>query len=564
MKRCVPLVLCLLLVVSVVLAACGSRETIVIEDPFAVTASQSSSSNATPAAQSWSGMPPVYVVSGSNYEMGYQYALQAAPLMYHNYAATWSRLVAELGEEATRGDLTVWWYYLKKYNPGIEDWYEGMVDGCKKMGYKVDVLQLLSISMYPTIFWARPDLPYPTEAVKTVAAKAAADLRQEMDPAGSDGYHSCHAFAGTGDATADQKTIVSVSKMVPFETGQCGILIAFPDDGPSFIAAPQAGQIAANSGMNNAGFASACTAIFAEKAWSYPMEGTFAYMPQYATSTANALKYLESVPRGGVMGTCTMGDATGNVAVFESTASEYKIRKPGDCGEPKQFMVQTNHLVHADMQHWNPPNVKTGGSWFRYQTLYKYASDAAGASGITLDTLKNAFSSDDWYDPATNTWHRNEPGSPNTLNSFASSVTQAILFPGDRTAYYEIGTPSGIGVPSGATGQYMKFQLADDPKGVADNVARAAWAYYSEARNLFQHDVNAQAEYLPYLVAQSLEEMLDEAMLAYDLADDRAANAYLTATGDEQMALWSEALTQYAKCQLVSQMVTSTMKALAE
>ena len=383
MKRWIVLALCVLVVAAIGLGAWSLAG--IMTDPVATAKAEAAANteagtNSTPPAESWSGVPPVYVVAGSNYEMGYQYAVQAAPLMHHNYVATWSRLVSKLGEEAARGDLSVWWYYLKKYNPGMEDWYKGMVDGCKKMGYKIDELQLLSITIYPTIYWARPDLPYPAEAgVKGKNTSAASEVALAAEE-----LHSCHASASTGTATADGKPVVSISKMVPFETGQCAILIAFPEDGPSFVAAPQAGQIAANSGMNNAGFASACTAIFAERAWSYPMEGDFAWLPQYAKSVDDALEYLESVPRGGVMGTVTMGDETGKISVFESTASEYEIRYPGDCGEPGSFLVQTNHLVAPDLQHWNPPDVTSGGSWFRYQTLYKYVADAA-AAGAAAD-----------------------------------------------------------------------------------------------------------------------------------------------------------------------------------
>jgi hypothetical protein len=520
-------------------------------------------SSGIPPAEGTSGMPPVIVVSGSNYEMGYQYAQQAAPLIYHNHAITKSKLVSAYGVEGAAKDMEVWAYYLWKFNPGLKDWLEGMSAGCTEMGYDVGVLDLVAISLYPTQLWARPDTPYPEETGLKEVAQAPAN------PTAVKGYHSCTSFTATGKATKDGKTIVAVTKMVPVETMQCFILVAFPDKGPSFVACPQAGQVSANAGMNSAGFASAETAIFGPLAWSYPIEGYFHYLPQYCTSQAEAQQYLESSPRGGVMGTVNMGDAAGNIAVFEGNAKEYGIRKPGDSGEKAPFLVQTNHLVNSAMQSYNRPWEEWSwniGSKYRYATAFEYASAAAEKGEIDFEFVKKMYRSDDWYDPDTKEWHRNDPGSRNLNNNFPSSVSQAILFPADLIAYFGIGTPSGIGIPGGATGEYVKLQLADSPAKVTENAKNEAFGFYSEARNLFAKEVNRKAPYLNYSINQSLEKMLDKAMLEYEYGMDRAAFASLAAvegaTVNEQMALWGKALTHYARTQLYAQMVNTQLEAL--
>jgi hypothetical protein len=520
-----------------------------------------------PPAQTWSGMPPVIVVSGSNYEMGYQCGEQAADLIYHNHMLTWSRLVSVYGEEGATKDMEVWAYYLWKYNPGLKDWLKGMSAGCKAQGYKVSALQIAAISLYPTQLWARPDAPYPDETGYGAIAQASANS------AGAEEYHSCSAFAAMGNATADGKPVVAVTKMVPLETAQCFILVAFPDDGPSFVTCPQAGQPAANAGMNSAGFAEVQTAIFGPLAWSYPIEGYFHYLPQYCESVAEALEYLESCPRGGVMGSVTMADAEGNITTFEGTAPEYAIREPGDAGELAPFLVQTNHLVNSAMQAYNPPGwqVWNRDSYIRYATFFEYASGAATTGAIDFEFLKAVYSSDDWYDPDADMWHYNEPGSVGLNDAFPGSVSQAILFPADLTAYFEIGTPSGIGFPGGATGEYVKLQLADDPAEVTANAQNAALGFYIQARNLLEHELNDGAPYLTYSIAQSLEEMLDEAALEYDRGMDRAAFASMAGVDgvhhfyvkNEQMALWGEALTHYAKTQLYAQMVITQLENMA-
>jgi hypothetical protein len=516
-----------------------------------------STSSDVPPAEIWSGMPPVIVVSGSDYEMGYQCGMQIAPLIYHNHMLTWSGLVATYGEETTESEMSVWAYYLWEYNPGLKDWLEGMAAGCREMGYDVTALKLAAISLYPTQLWARPDSPYPEETGVEAVAQLPADV------AGAEEYHSCSAFAAMGRATADGKPVVAVTKMVPLETAQCFILVAFPDEGPSFITAPQAGQPAANAGMNSAGFADVMTALWGPLAWSYPIEGYFAYLPEYCESVAEAKEYLESCPRGGVMGSVTMADAAGNITTFESNSADYAFREWGDSGEERPFLVQTNHFVNPAMQAYNPPNVATGDSWYRYATIFEYASKAAPGA-IDFEFLKAVYRSDDWYDDATGSWHYNQPGSAGVNNA---GVTQAILFPADLIAYFQIGTSSGLGFPGGATGEFVKVQLADNPAAVATNVKYAALGFYNEARYLLAKELNRDDSYLTYSVAQSLEEMLDEAALEYDRGMDRAAFASMAESEgkdvNEQVALWSAALTHYAKTQLYAQMVTTKLEALA-
>ena len=510
------------------------------------------------------GMPQVIVVSGSNYEMGYQYAQQVAPLIYNNHVLTRGALVSAYGKEVAAKDIQVWTYYWWKYDPGLKDWLEGMSAGCKDMGYNISPLDIAAISLYPVELWGRPDTPYPEEAGVQSAAQVS------TDPADPAEYHSCTSLSATASATRDGKPVVAVTKMVPIETMQCSILIAFPDEGRSFVGFPRAGQVAAGAGMNSAGFAATETAIFGPKVWGYDINGYFHYLPQYCKSTAEAQEYLRSTPRAGVMGTVNMADAAGNICVFEGNALDFAIREPGEAGETAPFLVETNHLVDADMQSYNIPWEKWAwnlGSKYRYATAFEYIKAAAEKSEIDFEFIKAMYSSDDWYDPDTKTWHYNEPGSRNLNNNFPSSVAQAVLFPADLIAYFQIGTPSGIGVPADATGEYVKLKLADDPATVTKNVENIAFGFYTAARNLFEKELNNNAPYLTYSIAKSLEKMLDEAMLEYQRGMDKNALAIMAkvegAAVNEEVALWSKALTHYAKTQLYAQMVTTQLKNLA-
>jgi len=516
-----------------------------------------------PPAQTTSPMPPVIVVSGSNYEMGYQYGEQAAPLIYRNLAILKSNVIKAFGKEAAYKDMEVWSYYADKYNPGLRDWLEGMRAGLKKEGYNVSYHDLVLLTVYPAQMWCRPNDPYPKETgVKS-------DLAMTDIPTRDEKYHSCHAFAATGEATKDGKPIVSIGVMVPIEVMHSIILVAFPDEGFSFIANPHAGAVVSNSGMNTSGFAWVLTAQFGPPAWGVVTEVYFHYLNQYCGSPNEAYQFLENTPRAGVTGAFVTSDAAGNISVYESMSHVSATRVPGDAGETGDFLVQTNHLVHPDLQEYNlPPFIDLViNSKNRYATVWEYVKAAAEKGEIDFHFAKRMYQSDNWYNTETKQWHYNEPGAPSVLNNFPDNVKQVIFFPADQVAYLQVGTPSGIGLPGGATGEYVKMQLADDPVTVTENAAKAAFEFYSEARNLFAKELNRSAPYLTFLVAQPIREMLDEAIREYERGMDRAGFAYLAKIEgrpvNEQVALWSEALSHYAKAQLYSQMATTRLKTLS-
>jgi len=522
-------------------------------------------SMAIPPAQSTSGMPPVVVVSGSNFEMGYQYADQVANLIYHNVALLKSRLIQKCGKETMEKDMKVWAYYMEKHDSGLKDWLRGIQVGCRQKGYNISYIDLVAITVYPAQMWARPDIPYPPE---TGVGSTAQALKQSSDTERQ--YHACTSFAASAEATRDGKPIVAITKMVPIEVMHNLILIAFPDNGPSFIANPYAGAVVQNSGMNRSGFAWVLTAIFGPPAWGVVTEIYFHYLTQYCDSPAEARKFLESTPRAGVTGNFVMSDGDGNISLFESNAKASAVRKPGDAGETATFLVNTNHHIHPSMQPYNIPWEQWKwnlDSLYRYATCWEYVSAGAGKGEIDFPFAKRVFQSDDWYDPDSKVWHYNDPGSQNVINNFPSSVAQSIFFPADLIAYFQVGTPSGIGLPGGATGEFVRLQLADNPAEVTKHAQDSAFALYSEARNLFAKELNAKAPYLTYPVAQSIEEMLDEAMSEFERGMDRAGFAYMSGQEgtlvNEQVVLWSQALTHYAKTQLLAQMVFTRMQKLA-
>jgi len=525
-------------------------------------------SYADSAAYVSTGLPQVVVVSGTNYDMGVQYGRQTAAAINHNLALMKSNLYDAYGETTVTNDMAVWDYYIKKYDPDLADWLKGIAKGCKDKKYAISYLDLVLLMVYPSEMWARPTTPYPKEAARTLKLKAArkAQMKPGYVPPGAGvdktKAHSCNSFAATGSATRDGKPIIAIDQMVDEAAMDTVILIAFPKKGAAFISQPYAGRVNGNSAMNGSKFAWTMTAIMMDQpVWGLITETYFHYLAQDVTSTAAAQAYLKNTPRAGVTGGFTMSDDI-TISVFECNALAYKIRKPGDEGETGQFTVQTNHLVDPSLQQYNPAWLSFMGTYTRYDTVLEFITEAlTPTASVDFSFTKNMFASDDWYDATGKTWHHNDPGSGNISNSHGT-INLSIFSPADLIAYLATGTPSGNGMPAGATGEYVKIQLAKSPKAVTAQAGNYADAFYWSAVDLFEYELNAKPAYLTYEVAESIRAKLDEAFLAYENGMDSAAFANLEKNTQNQLALFGEALTYYAKAQLYSQLVTTQINKL--
>ncbi len=110
--------------------------------------------------------------------------------------------------------------------------------------------------------------------------------------------------------------------------------------------------------------------------------------------------------------------------------------------------------------------------------------------------------------------------------------------------------------------EYVKIKLADDANAVTAQAASDALSMYWEVADLFEYDLNDDAAYLTYGVAELIKEKLDEAFVAYSTGMDREAWADLEEKTNEQLALYGEALTYYAEAQLHAQMVKTQLNKL--
>jgi hypothetical protein len=542
------------------------------------------------AASGTSATPPikVVVVSGTNYEMGVQYGEQAADLIAANRDATNELLStkvcydypvcqAPVPPDIVAKDIQVWTYYLEKYDPPLKEWLLGISKGCKNKGFVVSYTDLVALMVLPQEIWARPSMPYPAETgvVASLPNKGSNFLakgRIDTRPVAS-----CTSFAAAGSATEGHEPMVSLTTGFIPEIKQFVVLVVFPTQGERFVNLTMAGRVATNTGMNSK-FAWVMTAAVnapwlpCASSWGVTSEVYFHYLQQYAKSPADAMKYLDSTPKGGVTGNFLFADKSG-VFVYEVGPCDSAIRKPGDLGE-RDFVVQTNNYNSSKMSPYNLGAPYFTDTFVRYDTAFKKLSLASPGT-VGLDFAKALWTANDWYDASTDTWHTVPvPNDPNDYftchvpgNQCEGGEGQVIQFPARKTAYLQSGGPHGTSIqyywPDNPkpTGEYTKWQLRNSIDKMANEASDDALEMIQTAWISFARKANA----LDPGTQQSLRSLLMEATQAWwegtmeQKSIERRPPGRNKHQQGEQMSRWGEVYTNYATAQLYSQMVTTKL-----
>jgi hypothetical protein len=540
---------------------------VVIHGPLAFTSSDSSIS------------PPlkVVVVTGSNYEMGVQYGEQAAELIAANRDVVWNLLDTRvkdgngnlLNRNAVFKDIHVWTFYLEKYDLKLKAWLLGISQGCRNKGFDVPYQDLVALMVYPQEIWARPQMPYPAETgvvASPTDMKANLLARERVD---AKPISSCTAFAAERTAAQGGKPIVSITGGAFLEVKNYVVLIAFPADGERFVTLTNAGRVSNNGGMNSRYAWVMPASVTAPRlpcasSWGVSSEVYFHYLLQYCKSPAEAVKYLDETPKGGVTGLFLFADKSNGVLAYEGGFCGSAVRKPGDLGE-RGFIVQTNNYNSPNMSPYNLEADHFRDTYVRYATAFKKLS-LAPAGTVGLDFAKALWAANDWYDASTNTWHTvpvpNDSSDLNICNVPGNLCEggeyQIIQFPTQKTAYLQLGNPQGTSIQKywpdipRPTGEYTKWQLKDSINEVARAAYGEALAMIKEASNSFSGVEGRES--LQRLLMQA-KEALHSGRRA-----EQSARLALRDKKETQIALWSRACTDYATAQLYAQMVSTELK----
>ncbi len=516
------------------------------------------------------GVPPVVMVKGTNYEMGYQYAEQLAPQIWTVLAKLKTSLFPMYREEVVVNDMKVQQYFADKYTPGFREWQKGMCDGCAAMGYEVSMEDIMLIAVFTSEMYERPTGEYPAEAG---VGSADQTLKNEKEHE----RNFCTTFGVTGKCTKSGNSIIAGIGGSAFESIDRVILIAFPTEGYSFITCATIGKFHDQVGMNTSGMAWVFSGNYSGPSdWAMMPEPPFYHITQYCANADEVGNFIENMPRCGAFANFVIGTAQGDVTAIESNAEHFFMREPGHLNEPAEYVVNTNHFASPETQAFNVD--LDGIDWkewnyasiTRFATASQYLSDYAVKGEMDMEKVREMFASDDWFDPDAKRWHHNDPGSDpyGSNNGFDGYdyTLQAAFEPATMTAYFMQGTGSGTGMPAGSTGQFVEIQLMDDSLEMAAVMQERTFSLFADARKELRKIINGSKEIQKnYLVRTAYEQLLDEAYLAYESGQDRRAHAFMlchegNADEADSLKLLGEAMSYFAKAQTTCKILINETK----
>ena len=277
---------------------------------------------------------PVVILSGSDYEMGYQYGQQAAHYIEVNKDATWASALRQFSREEILRTLKANQYYVWQYTPENIDIMKGIADGAAAAGYDVSYVDVMLLNC---------TLPNPETSTYPIGAEADA-----LPP-----KKSCSVCSAWGSATKD-------GQLIGLDTLDGGgdalygvIIIAFPDNGNNYICGATAGEVGDHFLMNNKGFflgnsggGGSPRAI--DDNYGIGWANSLPHIVRFANNAIEArdmiLPWQINVPEN-----FHFVDIHGNAFVVEKTAAVQAVRASGDFGED-DFLFSTNTYLHDTMR----------------------------------------------------------------------------------------------------------------------------------------------------------------------------------------------------------------------
>ena len=543
------------------------------------------------AASSAPAPPPlqVVVVSGSDYEMGVQYGEQAAPLIAANRDQVWNLmlntpsawLVEPVDEATILQDFKVWDYYVTKYDPALHDWMNGMIQGAANKGVTISYQDMEAILYYLDEIWARPATPYPAETGVSAAllSKPLVDQQQPLlaqshkHTNGKGAVASCTAFVATGSATQGKVPMESITLGAATQVTNYLVIIAYPAKGLPFIGITQAGRVLNNSGMNTRfawNMTAAVTAPWTACAsnWGMPPEANFHWLSEYATTPTAALNYVNSSPIASVSGNYMIADNSGQIYTEEAGGCATQMLSAGS----SNFIAHNNHYVGSNMAQYDLPPEYFPDTFYRYATITQELTPLAAKGQLGLNTTKNLWLQNSWYDYINNAWNTvpvpNDPNDANTCNvpsnTCEGGLTQVIQFPSLKTTYLEMGNPQGTSIanywPASPlpTGQYTKWQLQSSAFSTGWSALLDAGTMVSAASQA----VSSKAfRSLSSSTQAGLMQQLAQANNALEAGVAMTMSSYGIRDTNARMADLGAAYTQFATAQLDAQMISAAVAA---
>lgn len=279
---------------------------------------------------------PVLVLSGSDYQMGYQYGQQAGQYIELQALATWASTLQKFSRDEVLAELKASQYFTREYAPEVLEQMEGMVDGAIAAGYEVSFTDLLLINAqlgFGAIKTPWPAVTYPSDA--------------EYEELPGEG---CANWSAWGSTTRDGSLISGdvVDATFCYQV----VIVAFPERGNSYLAVMRAGQVGNVPAMNNKGLFIGGSGGFANREIDYEygihFMSAFHHLIRFADSAVEAKDMLLNWKVAGSWN-LHFADVSGDAFVVEWTAAVQNVREPGDFGET-DFIYASNTYLTEEMK----------------------------------------------------------------------------------------------------------------------------------------------------------------------------------------------------------------------
>lgn len=290
-----------------------------------------------------SNVMPVIFISGSDYEMGYQWYQQLIQI-YGPWLLTTNNIESEFfwqGHDFSEDEvkaLKAYQMYIKQYAPEMIDMFKGMADGATDAGVPLTYTEVLAQ-------WTSAEVhPSPPS-----------ESEQEVLPP----EDHCSGFATWGSATSSGNTVCGVSidgfggvefditiVALPEKGGNNFIFTPFhPAGGQGPPWRPKLGPPA----LNDKGlvFVRECdiTSV-TEEEWTYgiPPGISALHTIRFANNAKEALDMILDYPSSDGFAAGFWADVNGDSWTIESRGEPEVIRRPGDLGEV-DFLFFTNNAL---------------------------------------------------------------------------------------------------------------------------------------------------------------------------------------------------------------------------
>ena len=296
---------------------------------------------------------PVVMVSGSDFEMGYQYGQQAGGHIALNARSSWASALQRLSHDQVLDALKANQHFIREYTPENIEIMKGMAAGASAAGFDVS---------YDDALMMNTVIPDPETSNYPAGARDS-----ELPP-----RKSCSVCSAWGSATKDGRLLGLDTVDGGGDAFRAVIIVAFPDRGHDYMCGAVAGEIGEHFYMNNRGFF-----IGNSGGGTSPRSQDYDYGLCWANVLPHIIRFADNAVEARDMmldfpinfpENFHFVDQQGNAFVVEKTAAIQAVRASGDFGE-RDFLYSTNTYLHEDMAPTKfGPFVKEHGGYDAYSS----------------------------------------------------------------------------------------------------------------------------------------------------------------------------------------------------